>query len=218
MRNIAVVIGATGLVGANLVRLLLADSSFSEVKIIVRRKGELTHQKLTEIIVKFDQLEAYKRHFTGDVLFSCMGTTIKTAGTKDAQYTVDFTYQNRSAQLARDNGMSSLVLVSSTGANSDSMMFYSRIKGDLEMSVEAMGFAHLIIVRPSLLIGFRPKKRRGEVWSSILLDGLMPILPFLKKYRGIKGSEVARALVQLFKSTSTGKTVVELDELFKYSQ
>ena len=136
----AVVIGATGLVGSELVALLLADSRFETVKVFVRRSTGRQHPKLEEHLVNFDAVETWKEQLTGDVLFSAMGTTLKQAGSKDAQYKIDYTYQYNVAKAAAENGVPQYVLISSAGASPKSRIFYSRMKGELEESVKKLTF------------------------------------------------------------------------------
>lgn len=216
MGKTAVIIGATGLVGSNLLTEILENEVYSTVSVFSRRITGITHSKLKEHLVSFDSIEEFKHHIKGDVLFSCMGTTIKTAGSKDKQYKVDFTYQFEVAKAAKQNGIPTLVLVSSTGANSKSFVFYSKMKGQLEEAITKLSFHRFIMVRPSILVGERPEPRFGEEFSNKLLKMVTPLLTSLEKYRGIKGIEVAKSMIQLEKVAPKGQTIVELDELFKY--
>src|SRR5512133_1827405 len=124
----AVVVGATGLVGAEIVRRLLANARFASVAILVRRPSGVAHEKLREHLVDFDAPESFAALVRGDVLFSALGTTLRAAGSKEAQYRVDHGYQLRVAEAARRNGIGTLVLVSSAGASPRARIFYSRMK------------------------------------------------------------------------------------------
>ncbi len=215
MNKSAIIIGATGLVGNQLLQLLLEDNDFSLVKIFVRKPTGIVHAKLIELVVDFDEIESFKSEITGDVLFSCMGTTLKQAGSKDAQYKVDYTYQYKFAELARQNGVLDYLLVSSTGANSKSAIFYSRIKGELEQSVKEMPFERIVIVQPSVLKGERKENRFGEKMGAMLIDGLSQIIPPFRKYRSISGQQVAQALVRFYKLENDEQcSIYRLDELF----
>jgi uncharacterized protein YbjT (DUF2867 family) len=168
MSQIANVIGASGLVGKELVKQLLDHPEFEIVRIFVRRTTGISHPKLDEQIIDFDQAESWKHLVTGDVLFSTLGTTIKTAKTKENQYRVDFTYQYEFAKAASENGVPTYLLVSSMGANPRSSVFYSRMKGELEDAVAKLPFQKLFIIRPSILDGDRQEKRAGEKFGLIL--------------------------------------------------
>ena len=146
MPKTAILIGATGLVGAALTDALLADSRFEKVVVFVRRATGKNHPKLEEHIVNFDAIDNWKQLLTGDVLFSAMGTTIGKAGSKEAQYKIDYTYQYEVAKAASENGVRQYVLVSSAGASPQSKIFYSRMKGELKTSCYCLRLSHLVPV------------------------------------------------------------------------
>ncbi|MDP4239848.1 MAG: NAD(P)H-binding protein, partial [Bacteroidota bacterium] len=158
----AIVIGATGMVGTQLIQLLLRDNDYSEIVSFGRHSSGITDPKLKELLINFDQPETWSKKITGDVLFSTLGTTIAQAKTKEAQYQVDFTYQYNVAEIAAKNGVSHYVLISSAGANSKSKNFYIRIKGELEVAVQALPFIKISILRPGQLDGKRIQKRLAE--------------------------------------------------------
>lgn len=168
MGQIANIIGASGLVGHELLVQLLDHPEFEKVRIFVRRTTGIVHPKLEEQIIDFNQTESWKPLVKGDVLFSTLGTTIKTAKTKENQYRVDFTYQYEFAKAASENGVPVYLLVSSMGANPQSSVFYSRMKGELEDAVAKLPFRRLFIIRPSILDGDRQEKRTGEKFGLIL--------------------------------------------------
>lgn len=190
----AIVIGATGLVGKQLVDLLLKDSRFELVKIFVRNRTNITHNKLQEHIVDFDQLSDWKRLITGDVLYSSMGTTLRAAGSKEAQYNVDYGYQYNVAKAAAANDVKEYVLISSAGANAESMIFYSRIKGELEQSVQRLPFETIHIIRPGILSGNRQVARVGEK-IGIGMMAVLSAIPGLGKLKPIEGHTVAMAMI-----------------------
>jgi len=211
----AIVIGATGLVGNHVVRMLLEDNYFEEVLVLSRRTTGLTHEKLVEHIIDFNDVKSYEKLVNGDVLFSCLGTTLKKAGSKDAQWKIDYTYQYEVAASARKNGVSTMVLVSSSGANSGSMIFYSKMKGALEEAIRKLNFNDYFIFRPSLLVGKREEERLGEKIGEKIGSVLTKIPPF-RKYKPIKAKVVAKAMMESVKDKSyIGEMVFELDEIFK---
>ena len=145
-------IGATGATGSDLLKLLLKDSEVNSVDIFVRRDPGIKDPKLKINVIDFEKPEEWKHLVTGDVLFSCLGTTIKDAGSKDAQWKVDYDYQYNFAKAARENGVGCYVLVSSINASSKSMFYYSRMKGSLDEDVTKLGFPKLLIFKPPSLI------------------------------------------------------------------
>ena len=168
MGKVANIIGSTGLVGHQLLTQILDHPEFEKVRIFVRRASGISHPKLEEQIIDFDLPESWRHLVKGDVLFSTLGTTIKTAKTKENQYRVDYTYQYEFAKVASENGVSAYLLVSSLGANPKSSVFYSRMKGELEDAVAKLPFRKLVIIRPSILDGDRQEKRAGEKVGLIL--------------------------------------------------
>lgn len=192
----AIVIGATGLVGSALVQLLLEDNQFSTVKIFVRHATGIKSHKLEEYVVNFDQPDKWQQRITGDVLFSCMGTTRSQSRNKDERYKVEYTYQFNTALAAATNGVPVYVLVSSVGANDQSAYFYLRTKGALETAVLALPFAHTHILRPGPLAGVRKKKRPGEQLFVKTL-GALNAVGLLKKYLPVAARNVARSMIRV---------------------
>lgn len=213
MEQKAIIIGATGLVGSQLVRQLLCDGRFQSVIVFTRRKTGWSHPKLSEQIVNFNQIDQWSDQIKGDVLFSAMGTTLKKAGSKEAQYKIDYTYQYQVAEAAATNGVSSYVLVSSAGASADSKIFYSRMKGELDEAVKKFNFRKTVILRPSILDGERKGKRPAEQ-ASLKISRWVTRFIF-KKYRPIKGETVAQAMIQTAASNEMGNGyfIYELDEI-----
>lgn len=207
----AIVIGSTGLVGSELISKLLTHSDYSEVISLVRRKSGVTHPKLTEHVVDFDKPELWKNMVKGDVLFSAMGTTIKTAKTKDNQYKVDYTYQYETAKTAAENSVPVYVLISSAGASSNSLNFYTNMKGKLEDSVKSLPFRTIQILQPGQLDGNRKENRMAEKMGLKVMYALNKI-GLLQNYKPIKGYEVAEAMIAVAAKTSSG--VYRLKELF----
>lgn len=209
----ATVIGATGLVGGHLVRRLSDSPQFEQVVAVTRRAVDFGLDTVVNRVVDFNDLDSYRNVFTGDVLFSCLGTTLKQAGSIEAQRLVDFDYQWQIAQLAANNGVKHYLLVSSAGANAESNNAYLKMKGELEDAVSTLPFERISILQPSLLLGERAGFRLGEKVGSWVLPVLCK-LPFLKKYRPIKGDEVAQKMVTLSLSPSQGKAIHRMDEIF----
>jgi len=213
MNLTANVIGATGLVGKQLLKQLLENDNFEKVRIFVRRDAGISHPKLEQQVVDFSNEETWVKNLTGDVLFSALGTTLKQAGSKEKQYEVDYTFNLRFAQKAKTNGIENYVLVSSVGANPKSNIFYPRIKGKLDEAVTKLGFKNLAVLRPSSLTGDREETRWMEKMS-------IPIVRFvtrfiLRKYRPISGETVAQAMINAVLKPDPEKTIWEADEVFE---
>jgi uncharacterized protein YbjT (DUF2867 family) len=213
MNLTANVIGATGLVGKELVAQLLKNENFEKVRIFVRRDSGISHPKLEQLIVHFEKAETWAEKLTGDVLFSALGITLKQAGSKEKQYEVDFTFNLNFARKAKANGIENYVLVSSAGANSKSKIFYTRIKGELDDAVAKLGFKNLVILRPSSLTGDRDETRRMEKMSIPIARFITKFI--LKKYRPISGETVAQAMINAVLNSNPEKTIWKGDEVFK---
>jgi uncharacterized protein YbjT (DUF2867 family) len=201
------VAGATGLVGRETVRALLAEPAFARIVAWTRRPSGLRDPRLDERVVDFEQLDAAFVHALTDAAVCCLGTTIKTAGSKERFRRVDYEYVLAFARAAKRAGAKHFVVVTSLGANPHSALFYSRVKGELEEALATLPFESLSIVRPSLLLGERAELRMGER----LFTPLSRILP--KRYRGIEARTVARAIVRLLSEPARGRRVVPSEEL-----
>ena len=208
----ALVIGATGAVGKDLVKMLLEDASFESVTVFVRRPLGLENPKLTAHIVDFDHPEEWRELLRGDVLFSFLGTTIRAAGSQDAQWKVDYTYQLEAAKAARENGVGTYVLVSSIGASSRSRVFYTRMKGALEDAVKALGFPGCFILQPPSLIR-KGSDRFGEKAGVAFLKAFNAV-GLMTSLKPMSTEAVATAMIRLSKSGRKGtETIVSQDIL-----
>ncbi len=209
----ALVIGATGLTGGELVRLLLNDTRFDSVKIFVRRSVAIVHDKLEEFIVNFDEVEKWKKWLKGDVLYSAMGTTIRKAGSKEAQYKIDYTYQYQVAKSAAANGVKEYVLISAAGSGVDSKIFYSRMKGELERDIKKLPFETIHIIRPGMLAGDRKESRTGEHIAIGIMKAISAI-PGLGRLKPIEGRQVAQAMINATFRHVTGIHSYTMGEVF----
>ncbi|MBT3244730.1 MAG: NADH-quinone oxidoreductase subunit F [Bacteroidetes bacterium] len=211
----AIVLGATGLVGSELLSKLLEDPYFSSIKVLGRRSTGIIHSKLTEILIDFNQAELWSDHLIGDVLFLAFGSTLKKAGSKSAQYKIDYGYQFLFARLAAENFVPDCVLVSAPGASPDSCFFYQQIKGELDRDVAKLGFDRLVLIKPSVLSGKRAEKRTGEQ-IGIILGNVISWIPGIRKYRPIRAKVVAEAMIWAVKNPGDHAIMqYSLDELFK---
>lgn len=205
----ALVIGSTGLVGKEITNLLLNDH---EVHTFSRRSSGITHPNLHEHLVDFDKIGEWKHLLKGDVLFSALGTTLKTVGSKSAQYKIDHDYQLEVATAAALNGVASYSLISSVNADSSSMFFYLRMKGELEDKVSKLSFKSINILRPGPLKGFREKERLGEVVSTKVLD-LLPDVLVTPGIRPVAAFKVAKKSVNAGLAQINGVRIIGPKEI-----
>lgn len=213
MAKTAIVIGATGLVGRNLVNQLVASEHIAKVVTLTRKKADHGSKKVVNHVVNFDNLQADAHLFNADMLFSCLGTTIKQAGSVDAQRKVDVDYQFHAASIAAENGVAHYLLVSSSGANAHSKRPYLKMKGELEEKVQALAFKRISLLQPSLLLGQRSEFRVGEKLGSWVMNSVC-LLPGLRRFRPITGEQVATKLLSVSLQSGPPLQLFSLDELF----
>lgn len=212
----ALVIGATGATGKDLVKKLLADQDFDQVDVFVRKPLGMENPKLTAHIVNFDQPEEWKNLVKGDVAFSCLGTTLKAAGSKEKQWKVDFDYQYEFAKIAKDNNVDDYVLVSSYGANPQSKIFYSRMKGELEEQVKGLHFNKITIFQPGML------ERKSSDRSGEVLGG--KIIKFVNKFglfesmKPLPTDVLAQAMINSSKIKSNGYSKIKLGSIPSFAE
>lgn len=211
----AIVIGATGMVGTQLIKQLIENETYSEIVSLVRRASGITHPKLKEQIIDFDEPENWSNVVTGDVLFSTLGTTLAQAKNKEAQFEVDFTYQFTVAKIAAKNGVSKYVLISSAGANSNSIVFYTSMKGKLEDAVKRLPFDVISIIRPGQLEGERTEKRTSEKIGLSVMHFINK-LGMLKRYKPIYAHKVALAMINAAEKKESG--TYTLDKVFELAE
>jgi len=212
MKLIANVIGATGLVGKQLVKQLLEHTEFEKVRIFVRRDSGIKHPKLEQQIVDFNDEKSWKKRLTGDVLFSALGTTLKQAGGQQNQYAIDFTLNYNFAKIAKENGIKRYVLISSMSANSKAKLFCPRMKGELDDAVKDLLFNDLSILRPGPLAGVREEKRLGEIIAFPIIGLISKFI--LPRYRPIQDSIVASAMINVVLSPQKNTQIWEAEAIF----
>lgn len=205
------VIGATGAVGKDLVQQLIEDSSVERVDIFVRREVKISAPKLVVHVIDFDHPETWASQLQGDVLFSCLGTTIKAAGSQENQWKVDYTYQYEAAKAAKANGVKTYVLVSSVGANAKSKVFYTKMKGALDDAVQELGFEGCFILRPPSLIR-KGSDRFGEKVGIVALKAFNAI-GLLRSFTPMRTEDVAAAMIRLAKSGRQGVEIIDSQDI-----
>lgn len=212
----ALIAGATGLVGSELLRLLIAQKKYRKIYVPVRRKTGLDAQCVEEMLINFNDLEDELKNINADEVYCCLGTTMKKAGSKQAFYRVDYQYPYDLAKIMKKNGAERFLLVSSIGADPKSLFYYSRVKGDLEEALKEIGFRSLVIFRPSLLLGERDEKRTGEDIAKNVYKAIDKLFVGpLAKYAGIEAHVVASAMLAMACKELDGCKVLESDEIRK---
>lgn len=206
----AIIIGASGLTGKALLYQLLQDDSFNRVIIFVRKELTIAHAKLIQYAIDFNTLDSYKDLIKGDVVFCCMGTTIKTAGSQEAFKKVDYVYPTEFAKIAKENNVPVFCLQSSLGADSKSNNFYLKTKGETEDAIKQLNFKSYATFRPSMLLGDRMEFRLGEKIGKAVMQALsFAFVGKLKRYKAIHVKHVASAMIKYAKSNNIGNAIIE---------
>ena len=213
--RVAVIAGATGLVGRACLDFLLESPRYEAVYAVGRRKPPREHHRLTAIETEFSKLGEVGLGQVNDV-FCCLGTTIKKAGSRAGFRAVDYDLPMQLAHATRDHGADHLALVSSIGADPNARSFYLRVKGETERAIAAVGIRSLAFFRPSLLLGDREERRVGESLGKAVASTMRPLmLGPLARYRAIEARDVALAMVLVAASTPFGTHVIESDTIGK---
>ena len=207
----ALLIGATGSTGKFLLDELIQDNDYTAVTIFVRRPTGRSHPKLTEHVIDFANLDELSGLITGGVLFSCLGTTLKDAGSQQKQWEIDFEIPAAFARIARQNRVSSVVLVSSDGASPNSRIFYSRMKGELETAIAELDFGQYIIFRPGPLLRQGTDRTGEKIMLKVL--GFFNGIGLLNKYKPLPTEVLAMKLAKAPWKLPQGTSVVKLQEI-----
>ncbi len=212
----ALIVGASGLVGRELLKLLLAGKEYGRVGTLVRKPLGIKHPKLEEQIIDFDKMDKYEDCFQVDDVFCCIGTTIKKAKSREQFQKVDVDYPLQMAKIAKGKRVEKFLIITSIGADSNSKIFYSRMKGLLERQLRDVGLNSLYIFRPSLLLGARDEYRLGERIGAILAKGLsFAFMGPLEKYKAIKAKDVAMGMYKTAQKQGQGAHVYLSHEISK---
>lgn len=211
----ALIVGSTGLIGGFCLQALLSDPKYSEVAALVRKPLLTTHRKLNTVITNFSNLENDLSKTQADDVYCCLGTTIKKAGSEKAFKQVDYSLVLSIAEIMRRQDAKQFLVISSMGADSNSKVFYSRVKGEMEKALQELDYPCLQIIRPSLLLGAREEFRLGERIGVLLSPLLKPLMMgSLKKYRPVLAESVAEFMVKVArKEPIKGVHVYESDQI-----
>lgn len=212
----AILFGGSGLVGGFCLDLLLESPIYTRVLSFGRRKLEKEHEKLEQFEIDFENLSQYKKLIRGNDLFCALGTTIKKAGSQEAFRRVDYEYPKEIASIAAKNGVSQFILVSASGADSKSKIFYSKVKGELEDAIKELPFWGIYILRPSLLLGDRKESRPLERFGIIISRGIGFLMgDLLGQYQPVKAEDVAKSMIVEAQSLEGGVKRLTSDAMVK---
>ncbi len=191
----AVIAGASGLIGSQLLSIILQRTDYHEVLALVRKELPLSNKKLVQLIVDFDNLKNHANDINADVVFCCLGSTRKKTPDLGEYRKIDHDYPLALAEIANTNNIPQYHIISAIGADAASSNFYSKMKGETEADLLALNLQCLHIWQPSLLTGGRKEFRLGEVIATALMKIIDPLLiGGLKKYKSIAANTVAMAM------------------------
>lgn len=211
----AILIGATGLVGNLILKEILDDSHFTEVRVFVRKPTGITNQKMVEIVNPMTDIDGLARDITGDVLFNALGTTLKKAGSKTEQQRIDRDLPVAFARIASGNGTKLMLNVSSVGASMKGN-FYLRTKAEMEKGTEEYFHGNVFHFRPGLLDGKRNEFRIAEKIAAIAMKAIDPLLTgSSKRFRSMPVEKLARAMVNLSKNPADMPHILHFTEIMK---
>ena len=209
----ALVAGATGLIGKELVNKLTESADYGTIYLVSRKKSGIENPKIIELITDFDHLLELNVSGPVDVAFCTLGTTIKKAGSRANFKKVDYEFIVQFSRIAFNAGALQFIVVSSMGASPKSNFFYNRIKGLTEEALKTIGFNQLVILRPSLLLGKRTEERITERLSAVIMKMFSFVIP--ANYKAIKAEKVADNMLRLSKVPGIGIIILESGELFR---
>lgn len=207
----AVVLGATGFIGGYLVSELINDAAISTIRVLVRRKVTFTNAKVQVVVVDFENADQFKSAIgSGEVIFCCIGTTMKAVKGDKAKYRkIDFDIAVDAARYGKAAGFTQYLLVSSAGADAQSGNFYTLLKGEVEEAIKSVAYPSLQIFRPSFLLGQRQEFRLGEWLTKAFMKLAAPLfVGGLQPYRAIQGQVVAKAMANAAKQQHQGTSIL----------
>lgn len=207
----ALIAGSTGLVGQQLLRLLLDSDRYTSVKALTRSQLKIDHPKLVQIVTDYRNLDSLLDQLTAEDVYCCLGTTMSKAGSKEKFREVDYSFPLALATLSKRMGAEQFLIVSALGASVSSSVYYNRIKGEMEEAIMKFDFSSIHIFRPSLLLGIRGEKRPGEDLAKAVYRIFWFLIP--DKFKAIESGKIAKAMLYFAKREQRGKFVHESREM-----
>lgn len=194
----AIILGATGLTGRLVLQLLLKDDQYGKIKLFSRSSVAMTNSKIEEHLGDVVNLAFFKDDFFADEVYCCVGTTKAKTPDKEVYRKIDFGIPVKAAQLCKENGIDTLIIISALGANAKSNIFYNRTKGEMEDAVLKLQIPKTHLLQPSLIGGKREEKRIGEwIFKQLMRAANLVMAGPLKKYKSIHPNDIAKTMVWL---------------------
>ena len=213
----ALIFGSSGLIGGQLLKILIETSNYNKIKLFVRSAPEINDPKIEIIETDFNNLENHKNSIAGDVCFFCIGTTRKKTPDKNEYINIEYNLPIEVAKIAKSNSVNNFIYVSSIGANTNASGLYLKNKGQAEEELKKLNFSKLSIMRPSILLGNRKENRVAEKIGIFVMKTLSPLfLGKMKKYKPIKVENVAKTMLHVVRNDYQ-KTIFESDEIIEIS-
>ena len=213
----AIIFGSSGLIGIQLLELLVNNDKYSKIKLFVRSETSNSNSKIEIIKTDFNNLENHKDSIIGDDCFFCIGTTRKNTPNKNEYIKIEYNLPVEIAKIAKKNSINSFTYISSLGANPNASGLYLKNKGQAEEALKQLNFPKLSIMRPSILLGNRRENRIGEKIAIFLMKSFSPLfLGKMKKFKPIKVENVALAMMMVA-DNNYKKTIFESDKIMEIS-
>ena len=200
MKKTAIILGATGLTGSHLLKMLLKDSDYDRIKVFTRHKLKFSYPKIEEHVIDLLKLSDHATEFTANVVFCCIGTTKAKTPDKELYRAIDYGIPVEAAKLCKQNSIKQFIVISALGANPKSKVLYNQLKGEMERDVLAQQIEHTHFLQPSLIVGNRKEKRMGEDISKRIMKLFDFLIP--ARYKMIEAKTIAQAMVQLARKPS----------------
>ncbi len=214
MKKTAIILGASGLTGSLLLEKLLNDDRYEKVKLFSRKSLKKTHPKVQEKVGDLLNLESFSGDFNADEVYCCIGTTTKKTPDKSLCRKIDFGIPVAAAKLAKQNNISTFLVVSAMGADAGSRIFYNKTKGEMEQAVLSEQIPSSYILRPSLIGGNRKESRFFEKLGITVFKIVQPLfLGKFKRYRIIDAESIAQAMINLANDKLTNKQLIQSDTI-----
>jgi uncharacterized protein YbjT (DUF2867 family) len=214
MKKTAIILGASGLTGSNLLQKLIKDNRYDRIKLFSRSKIDGLPNKVEQFIGDLLKLEQFKSEFTADEVYCCIGTTAKKTPDKTLYKIIDYGIPVAAAELSKANNIPTFLVISAMGANKNSKVFYNKTKGEMEHAVLKQNLKNIYILRPSLIGGNRNEKRTLEKLGLRLFKVIQPLfIGRLKAYKIVNANTIAQAMIHLVNTKHNSEVIIASDHI-----